>query len=168
MKLNKENKLLLTLSLACALAVIVMIISLCIPKKAEPKPFEPPTFDINAIDGEPTVPDNLGYSILYREGMSFKVGICGKIILKNNSADIYLTNVADNNVWLKVRFYDKSGQIIGESGLVKPREYIKSISFDNAISTTEGITLKVMSYEPETYRSAGAITLTPKVISIEE
>lgn len=145
-----------------------MIISLCIPKKAEPKPFEPPAFDMNAINGEPTVPDNLGYSILYREGMSFKVGICGKIIIKNNSADIYFTNISENNIWLKVRFYDQSGQIIGESGLIKPGEYLKSVSFDNMISTADGVTLKVMSYEPDTYRSAGAITLTPKVILTEE
>ena len=168
MRLIKENKLLFVLSLACVLAVVVMIISLCIPKKAEQKQFVPPSFDKAAITGEPTVPENLGYSILYREGMSFKVGICGKIILKNNSADIYFTNISGNNVWLKVRFYDQSGQIIGESGLIKPGEYLKSVSFDNTLSSTEGITLKVMSYEPETYRSVGAITLTPKVILTEE
>mgnify|MGYP003319044773 CR=1 FL=1 len=67
-----------------------------------------------------------------------------------------------------MRFYNQSGQIVGESGLIKPGEYLKSVSFDNTLSTTEGITLKVMSYEPETYRSVGAITLTPKVILTEE
>lgn len=168
MRLIKENKLLFTLSLVCALAVIVMIISLCIPKKAEQKQFVPPSFDKEAVAGEPTVPDNLGYSILYREGMSFKVGICGKINITNCTADVYLTNVSENNVWLKVRLYASNGDVIGESGLIKPGEYLKSVSFDNTLSSTEGITLKVMFYEPETYRSAGAITLTPKVILTEE
>lgn len=142
--------------------MIIMIVSLCIPKKAEPKPFMPPSFDDRATVGEPIVPDDLGYSILYREGMSFKVGVCGKINVTNNYADVYLTNISENDVWLKVRFYDQSGHILGESGLIRPGEYLQSITL-NHISDTKGITVKVMSYEPETYRSLGAITLTPKI-----
>ena len=144
------------------LAVIVMIVSLCMPKEAEQKSFVPPPFDDGAAVGEPTVPDHLGYSILYQEGMSFKVGICGKINVTNGSADVYLTNVSENNVWLKVRFYDRSGDIVGESGLIKPGEYLQSVTL-NDISDTDNITVKVMSYEPDTYKSMGAITLNPKI-----
>ena len=151
------------LSLACIVAVIVMIVSLCIPKKAELKPFVPPAFDNNAVAGEPTVPDDSGYSILYRDGMSFKVGLCGKINVTNNNADVYFTNISENNVWLKVRFYDKSGDILGESGLIKPGEYLKSVTLDKIPDTADGIIVKIMSYEPDTYNSMGSITLTPKV-----
>lgn len=165
---KKENRLLFTLSLVCIIAIIIMVVSLCIPKEAEQPPFVPPPFDVNAIVGEPTVPDNLGYSVLYREGMSFKVGICGKINITANSADVYLTNLSENHAWLKVRFYDQAGRMIGESGLVRPGEYLKGITLDIVPHTTEGIILKIMSYEPDTYNSLGSITLTPKVVIIEE
>lgn len=153
--------------MACIAAVIIMIVALCMPKKTEQKPFIPPSFDENATQGEPIVPDDLGYSILYRDGMSFKVGICGKINVTNNSADVYLTNISENNVWLKVRFYDQAGNALGESGLLKPGEYLQSVALDH-ISDTNSVTVKVMSYEPDTYRSMGTITLTPKISMVTQ
>lgn len=145
-----------------------MIVVLCIPKKAEVKPFTPPPFDDKAINGEPTVPDGLGYNILYREGMSFQVGLCGKVNVVGNIADIYLTNVSENAVWLKARFYDAGGNIIGESGLIRPGEYLKSVTLDFIPGELDGINVKVMSYEPDTYQSLGAITLTPKISIITQ
>ena len=165
--MTKENKLLLGLSLACTVAIIVMIISLCIPKKTEQKPFVSPPFDDNAISGEPTVSKELGYGILYQDGMSFKVGMCGNVKIVGTTADVYLTNVSENKLWLKVRFYDSDGNVVGESGLIKPGEYLKSVELNSVPKSSEKLTLKVMSYEPETYKSLGAITLTPN-ISLEQ
>ena len=160
----KGNKLLLWLSLACIVAIIAMIVALCIPKKAEQKPFTPPPFDSNAVMGEPSVPEGLGYNILHREGMSFKVGACGKIVVVENTAEIYLTNVAENNVWLKVRFYNAKEEIVGESGLIKPGEYLQSVALESVPNGSEQYTVKIMSYEPDTYKSLGAITLNPKIV----
>ena len=145
-----------------------MVIVLCIPKEAETKPFTPPLFDDKAISGEPTVPDGLGYNILYREGMSFKVGVCGKVNVTGKTADIYLTNIEENNVWLKARFYDAAGNIIGESGLIKPGEYLNSVELLTVPNSSAQYTIKIMSYEPDTYQSLGAITLTPKINIITE
>lgn len=140
-----------------------MIVVLCIPKEAESKPFTPPPFDESAKVGIPTVSDNLGYNILYRDGMSFKVGVCGKINVNGTTADIFLTNLEENEAWLKARFYDSNGDIVGESGLIKPGEYVKSIELTSQPLASEQYTVKIMSYEPETYKSLGAITLTPKI-----
>ena len=163
LKQIKENKLLFVLFLTCIVAIIVMIAALCMPKTAKQEPFTPPPFDENAVLGIPDVHDDLGYNILYREGMSFKVGICGRINVTDNSAEVYLTNVAENNVWLKVRFYNADGEILGESGLIKPGEYLKTVTVNNVSSFVEDITVKVISYEPGTYKSLGAVTLTPKI-----
>ena len=160
----KGNKFLFWLSLACVVALIVMIVALCIPKKAEQKPFTPPPFDSNAVQGEPTVPEGLGYNILHREGMSFKVGVCGKITVKKSTVDIYLTNVAENNAWLKARFYNAKGEIVGESGLIKPGEYLQSVVLESVPNESEQYTVKIMSYEPDTYKSLGAVTLNPKIV----
>ena len=147
----------------CLAAVIFMIIVLCIPKEANAKPFTPPPFDENAQMGIPTVFDDLGYNVLYRDGMSFKVGVCGKINVNGTTADIYLTNPEENDVWLKARFYDSNGAIVGESGLIKPGEYVASVELTSQPLASEQYTVKIMSYEPETYKSFGAITLTPKI-----
>lgn len=160
----KNNKLLLVLSLACAVAVVVMIICLCIPKKADQKPFVAPPFDDNAISGEPSVSEGLGYNILYREGMSFKVGACGVVNVVDGRAEIYLTNLSENTVWLKARFYDSKGNVLGESGLIKPGEYLESVELKTIPKESEKITIKVMSYEPDTYKSLGRINLTPKIL----
>ena len=159
----KGNKLLFVLSVMCAISVIVMIVALCIPKKQPEFVFTPPPFDENAVTGTPTVPENMGYSFLYQDGMSFKVGLCGKINIVKHTAEVYFTNVSENTVWLKARFYDSKGNILGESGLIKPGEYLKSIELNSDIKETDTVKLKIMSYEPETYNSVGAITLTPKI-----
>lgn len=153
----------LALSLICTVALIVMVASLCVPRKAEQEPFTPPPFDENALSGTPDVPENTGYSILYRGGMSYQVGICGRINIVDGSAEVYLTNVEENNAWLKVRFYDADGSILGESGLIKPGEYLKSVRLQRVPNETEGIVVKVMSYEPDTYKSLGSVTVTPKI-----
>lgn len=151
------------LSLVCLAAVVFMIVALCIPKKAKPKPFTPPPFEDNVVSGIPDIPDDLGYDILYREGMNFKLGICGKVNVIGNSAEVYLTNFAENNVWLKVRFYSADGEILGESGLIKSGEYIKSVTVENVSKFSEGAMIKVLSYEPYTYKSLGTVTLKPKI-----
>ena len=156
------------LSLACIIAMIIMIVSLCIPKEAEQQSFVLPQFDDDATQGEPIVPDDSGYSILYRDGMSFKVGICGKINITKNSAEVYLTNIAENDVWLKVRIYNADGEILGESGLIKPGEYLKTVTIENVSSFAESVTVKVMSYEPDTYKSLGAVTFNPKISIISQ
>ena len=161
----KGNKLLISLSLACVVAIIIMIVALCVPSnKANEKPFTPPSFDNDAIEGTPSVPENSGYKVLYQDGMSFKVGVCGKVNVHGKTADIYLTNLEENEVWLKARFYDSNKNVVGESGLIKPGEYLKSVELKKELKASEQYTIKIMSYEPNTYNSLGAVTLNPKIV----
>ena len=162
------NNVIIILALIAIVSLIVMIIALCMPKKnAELMPFVPPEFDKNAILGTPEVPDNYGYDVLYQEGMSFKVGLCGIVKIQGSLADIYFTNISDNSLWLKVRIYDEMGDVIGETGIIKPGEYVKAVQLSTAISKDSKIQIKIMSYEPETYHSGGAIVMTP-MIKIEK
>ncbi len=154
----------LILGVLCVILVVVMIVVLIVPKKSEPAPFMPPSFDENAIAGTPDVPEGLGYSILERENMSFRVGVCGIVNAREYSADIYLTNPQDNNVWLKLRIYDEKGTVLGETGVIKPGEYVKSITFETVPQRDDTIVMKIMSYEAETYHSMGAITMMPRLI----
>ena len=162
--MSKQNKLLLLLSVLCVIALIVMVIALIIPKEAEQKPFTPPPFDEMAVLGEPSVPDGFGYSVLYQEGMSFKTALCGKVNVVGIMAQIYLTNFEENDVWLKARFYDSNGNIVGESGLIRPGEYVKCVELTKTVKATETYKIKIMSYEPNTYNSLGAITINPRIV----
>ena len=124
------------------------------------KDFIPPEFEKNAVTGIPNVPENAGYTEVSKEGMPYSVHVCGKLILKSdNTIDAYFTNDAENDVWLKLRVYNASGEIIAETGLLKPNEYLKTISLIKPQTAGEEVKLKIMSYEPQTYHSLGAVTL---------
>lgn len=157
---TKENTQWLYLAaIICAVAVIGMIAALTLPPKNETGTFIPPAFDSTAVAGIPTVEDSLAWMEVSQEGMSFSAHVCGEVIINNSKADIYFTSAEENQVWLKLRVLDTGGNILGETGLIRPGEYVQSVIFDTLPENGETIRLKLMSYEPETYYSAGAVML---------
>lgn len=162
----KINRLIITaLSVVCALSIFIMIFVLCdtTPNKIRNE-FIPPTFDVNAIIGIPDVPEDLGWTELCQDGMNYKVGICGKLIVDEaKRADVYLFNSEDNNVWLKLRILDENDNILCESGLIKPGEYVKTVKFNTSIDDNQKVKLKVMAYQPDTYYSEGSIILNTNI-----
>ena len=66
-------------------------------------------------------------------------------------------------MWLKLRVLDEGGGVLGESGLVRPGEYVKDVTLAEKLPAGTKIKLKIMGYEPETYRSAGSATLNTAV-----
>lgn len=161
---NKRKKQLPFMVLVCVLSMVVMIAALC-GQKSETGEFVPPSFDETAQTGIPNVPDGLGWQELDAE--AFKVSVCGKIIPKETSADIWLTNPESNTVWLKLRVLDQNGAILGETGLLRPGEYVQSVTLDPVPKAGTKIVLKVMSYQPDTYYSEGAVTLDPTIREAE-
>ncbi len=150
------------LFILCVLSIIVMLAAISnVPKKEAE--FIPPSFEFEAIKGIPEPPQELGCSELYQDGMNYRVGICGNIVAYNNVADIYLSNSSDNKVWLKLRVLDENNNIIGETGLLKPNEYVKSVKLDANVQNGQKIKLKIMSYEPETYYSQGSVVLNTNI-----
>ena len=140
----------------CAVAAIIMVIMLV--TSGSGRSFTPPPFDPAAQTGTPDVPESAGYGEL--DAGDFKFYAAGNLTAKNGKPDIWLTNPEENNIWLKVRLLDKDENILGESGLIKPGEYIQSIELDEIPQGISSVTLKIMAYAPDTYQSAGAIALT--------
>ena len=114
------------------------------------------------IHSSPEVPDGLGYSLLEVPSV-FTAFVCGRVIPENGAADIYFTNNPANEVWLRLRVLDMEGNILGETGLLKPNEYVRSVALKEVPPVGTEIQLKVMAYEPETYHSAGAVTLNTTI-----
>lgn len=163
MKTKAKNYILPAAAVICVVSIVVMIAALAAGGKTGQVEFTPPPFETNAQTGTPEVPENLGYSQIYQDGMGFSAWVCGNVTLNRNSADVYFTNPETNTVWLKLRIYDEAGSILGETGLLRPGEYVQSVKFDPVPENGAGIRLKIMAYEPETYYSAGAVSLNTAV-----
>ena len=123
--------------------------------------FVAPPFDSEAIEGTPEIsnPKEIGYLEVYREGMAFNSFVCGEVNVVDGKADIYFTNPEKNTLWMKLRIYDEKGNVIAETGLIKPNEYIKAVEFDTIPKNGSKITMKIMTYEPDTYYSGGEVSL---------
>ena len=122
----------------------------------------PPKFETNAVSGVPKSPGE-SWTEIYQDGMSFSAHVCGEFKINDSSADIYFTNDSENLVWMKLRITDEKGNILGETGLLKPNQYVKSVCLDVLPETGQKIKMKIMSYEPNTYYSAGSVTLNTVV-----
>ena len=133
---------------------------LCSCQEQTPE-FVPPPFDPAAVVGIPEVPDGLGYGELDARG-AYKFSVCGMVKVVDGKADIWFTSSEDNDVWLKLRIQDKNGNILGETGLIKPGEYVQTVTFIDPPAPGTEIVLRVMGYEPDTYYSAGEAKLNTR------
>ena len=142
----------------CIAAFLVAAVTLVITGRSTQESFVPPEFDALAVAG---VPDVSGWQEL--DAQAYRVGICGVLVPNGNDMDVWLTNPKENQVWLKVRVLDSNGDILGESGLIRPGEYIQTINLQTVPGSGSTVILKIMAYEPETYYSAGSVTLTTQI-----
>ncbi len=157
MRKRKINRLIPALLIVCIAALAVMIFALT-RGITEPSAFSPPPFESAAQSGTPEV-TNTSWTKIYQDGMSFSAHVCGEATFKEGSADLFFTNDAENNVWLKLRITDENGNVLGETGLLKPNEYVKSVALNTIPAVGTKIRLKMMAYEPETYYSAGSVSV---------
>lgn len=160
---KKRNTDIILISLVCAVAVaLIFFAGLVIMNidNSEPTKFIPPEFDSQATTGMPEVPDGMGYLEVYKEGMSFNSFVCGEVNIIDGKADIYFTNPEKNTLWMKLRIFDEKGNVIAETGLIKQNEYLKTVNFDKVPANNSKIIMKIMTYEPNTYYSGGAVSLS--------
>lgn len=151
------------LAAACLLCLAMMAAALVYTQSTSQGEFTPPPFDASAVSGTPEVPEELGWQEL--DAQAFRVSVCGAVVSEGSQADVWLTNPESNTVWLKLRIMDADGVILGETGLIRPGEYVQSVTFDTVPASGAEISMKVMAYEPETYHSAGAVTLNTTIQS---
>ena len=156
-----KNKTIIIAALVCALSVIIMlavIIAVNINKPEKPE-FVPPEFDPNAVMGVPEVPDGMGYTPLPpTAGMN--AYICGNPTLNDDGIDVWFTSPEINDVYMKLKIFDENDTLLGETGLIKPGEYVKTVKLD-IIPENEmiQIKMKIIAYEPDTWYSAGSASL---------
>ncbi|MBE6897124.1 MAG: hypothetical protein E7477_08540 [Ruminococcaceae bacterium] len=153
---QRKSGLLYSVVTVCVLSVIIMCVTVFTPKK-ETGEFVPPPFDLSAEQGSPIVPNDIYWQEF--DAKAFKVGICGKINMIGSNADIWLYNSAENDVWLKVRILKTDGTVLGETGVIRPDEYVKSVELNTEVESDSPLLLKVMAYQPNTYFSEGSVNI---------
>lgn len=161
---NKKNLMLPLLCGAFTLAVAVMVAVIIVTTPHTPA-FTPPPFDENAVVGTPEgIPEELGYTEHYREGMAYSVSTCTAIRMEGMDALVYFTSSERNEKYVKLRILDADGNILGDTGLLRPGEYVRTVALSRELSEGEVITLKVMGYEPESYQSAGSVRISVSIV----
>ena len=164
---KKERVILTTAVMACVISLIIMfaVLYLYDGESTETKTtdFTPPPFDTAAVRGTPEVSEELGWSEI--DAKVYRASVCSVVIAAGGKADVWLTNPEDNEVWLKLRLTGSDGQVLGETGIIRPGEYVQSVKLNTEAESGEAVSMKLMGYEPETYYSAGSVTLNT---SIEE
>lgn len=143
------------LAVLCAAALAVMTAALLYTGRAPQ--FTPPPFDAAAQAGTPAVPEGIGYGEL--DASAFRFSAAGVLTVRDGGAELWLTNPAGSSVWLKARILDGSGAVLGETGLLRPGEYVRAAALNTVPAQTDPVTVKIMAYEPETYYSAGSVLL---------
>ena len=143
------------LAVLCAAALAVMTAALLYTGRAPQ--FTPPPFDAAAQAGTPAVPEGIGYGEL--DASAFRFSAAGVLTGRDGGAELWLTNPAGSSVWLKARILDGSGAVLGETGLLRPGEYVRAAALNTVPAQTVPVTVKIMAYEPETYYSAGSVLL---------
>lgn len=125
--------------------------------------FVKPEFDDNAKPiSNIEIDEKLQYAEINVE-VGYNVGICNNLIMDNEeNILIYFSSLKDNNVYLKLRIYDKEQKMLKETGLIKPGEQIEKLKIENLKEDKEVI-IKIMSYDPETYYSRGTVSLNTKI-----
>lgn len=163
--MKKETTKNLWLYLAAALCVIslaVMVFAMRHRRTSQGE-FVPPAFEESAVVGTPEVAEELAYMECYQEGMNFRFWCCGNVQQTEKMAVTYFTNSQENEVWMKMRILDEEGAILGETGLLKPGEYVEGVLLSEELEAGTPIELKIMAYEPETYYSAGAVSVHTQI-----
>ena len=148
----------IVLTVLCFLLGMLLIF---LPEKEAEIVFIPPPFAEDAAQGSPQVRPEWGYAEITRPGMPFSAWLCGAPPEENGALRLCFTNPADSWVWLRLRLFDEAGQLVSETGILRPGEYLEWIPLNEG-SEAGPLTAEIMSYQPETYYSQGAVRVNIK------
>jgi len=129
--------------------------------------YAPPAFEKSAQAGTPSPAADLVYDkITVKDG--YVVGICGKVLLKDGKAQLYLTNFENNNVWFSMTMIDNNNNVLAKSGILRQGEYLQDVPIDLYLDPNETVTvtIQISGYKPDTYVSSGSFEISTELIGV--
>lgn len=156
---KKEIKILAVLGILILAAVIaVAVVRTVNQPQTVINDFQAPAFDPSAVSGRPNAEDiqDLPYGTLnLAEGISVSL-VSTVTVGADGTAEIWFTAPADNTAWVRLRLMDDQGNILGQTGLLRPGEYVRTMTLDTVPESGGVVMAKILTYEPETYYSLGS------------
>jgi len=147
--------------LATILLVLLVLIVILVINLKNKTTFVKPKFDKLSVD---QIPSDLNYessALEITNGYKIYIDATPKVV--DNYLNINFVSFDTNNIWIKIRVLDQNSDVIAESGLVRPGEYLQKIKLDKKVAVKSKITYVIMGYEIDTYFSEGTITLNTMV-----
>lgn len=146
-------------ALSCIGAALAVIAGIVIWKNCFA--YVPPARETNARMGTPTPDEHYLYSRLNTD-FGYQVMLAANLYRQEDgSLNIYFTNTDANEVLLLCEIVaEDSGDTLYKSGLLKPGEYVESLSpcMDFPNEATK-VLVKIYAFEPKTFYSAGSTVL---------
>ena len=153
--MDKLEKRILLIVGAVALVVLAIVL---VQRSKEPdvvvNDFTPPPFESAALTGTPEVPDESLYGTLALSD-EVSVSLYSSPVVTDGAAQVCFTSLPENEAWVLLRLLDAEGNLLGESGLLRPGEYVESVVLENNPSSPQAIA-RILTYELDTYYSLGS------------
>lgn len=153
------------ISILCVLAALIIgavIAAVCIRAGREPErivgEFTPPSFAQNAEDGAPD-PGKLADLPYGTLSLTPEISVSMVSEFRVNGegeAEIWFTAPDTNECWVMLRLLDADGNILGETGLLKPGQYLHTLKLNEVPRSDCAVTARILTYEPDTYYSLGS------------
>ena len=165
--MTKLQKLIL-IGIAVLMAGLLIAAGVVFATREDPKPivgeFVPPEFDPAAVSGTPEQPvESAAYGTLELKPDAV-VSMCANVTVENDAAQVYFTSHEGNLGWMKIKLLDEEGNLLGQSGLVRPGEYVQAVTLPQVPKKTGLIVAKILIYEPDTYLSLGSASVQVMLI----
>ena len=158
--MDKRQRLVLSVLgglLAAALILLAVLLATRSPDTVISE-FQAPPFEESALVGVPKeVLARADFRPIDVKG-NYTFAICGAPEYTDGQLFPYFASHGDNEVWLLLKVYGADGTELGKSGLIRPGECLGSIALSSP-PVGETVTVKVLSYEPDTYFSRGSATV---------
>lgn len=153
---QSQKRIIAVLASLIVVALLVLLgASIVRVNNARAGNFTPPPFDEAAVVGAPEALDAaLNYRPILVEG-AFSASMCFNLTAKDGKVDLYFTNAPENTVWLTASVFDASGALLGETGILRPGEYVQTLTLNKQPSAAQNVTVRIRAYEPDTYYSKG-------------
>lgn len=149
-----EKFILLILGAAAAVCLSLLLF------RTEDKPeivvgvFVPPPFEASTVSGAPDVEVAEDYGTLELSA-NIAVSMYSSPMVTDGKALMCFASAAGNRAWVRLRIMDETGGVLGETGLLKPGEYVEYVSLEKAPASSVAIA-RILTYEPDTYYSMGS------------
>lgn len=166
--MDKTQKMIISVLAVVLVAMIGLLVMLpaMVDSGTTVGQFNAPDHDPTAVSGVPQVEDSARQFGWLQMGDDIRLAMCGCPGLTQDGLELYVTSDSGNYAWLLVKVLDEAGNELGRSGLIRPGEYVQTVTLSETPAPGSTVTVKILTYEPETYYSLGSASAVVQIFAL--